>query len=117
MRQRLRFTLIFAARISHHSIDNNVKFFTQTQTQAHSVNGPLVSTAYANQSVSSQVPYSLSYSYYETRHGGLIIFAISVIRSIFSLSSSFFQKSRSSQFTHQKENRGLLAQTNKKILC
>ena len=30
MRVRLRFTLIFAARISHHSIDNNVKMFTQT---------------------------------------------------------------------------------------
>ena len=36
---RLRFTLIFAAKISHHSIDNNVKIFTQTQT--HIVNGAL----------------------------------------------------------------------------
>ena len=38
MRLRLRFTLIFAAKISHHSIDNSDKF---TQTQMHSVNGPL----------------------------------------------------------------------------
>ena len=39
MRLRLRFTLIFAAKIYHHSIDNNIIIFTQTQT--HSVNGPL----------------------------------------------------------------------------
>ena len=38
MRVRLRFTLIYAARIFYHSIYNNVKMFTQTQT--HSVNGP-----------------------------------------------------------------------------
>ena len=38
MRMRLRFTLIFAAKISHHSIDNNVNIFTQRQM--HSVNGP-----------------------------------------------------------------------------
>ena len=31
MRLRLRFTLIYAARSSHNSIDSNVKMFTQTQ--------------------------------------------------------------------------------------
>ena len=31
---RLRFTMIFAARISYHSIDNNVKMFMQTQTHS-----------------------------------------------------------------------------------
>ena len=36
MHLRLRFTIIFAAKISHHSIDNNVKIFMQM----HSVNGP-----------------------------------------------------------------------------
>ena len=41
MRLHLHCTLIFAAKISHHSIDNNVKIFTQTQIQTHSVNGPL----------------------------------------------------------------------------
>ena len=40
MRLRLRFTFIFAAKIPHHSIDNNVNIFVQTQTQKHSVNGP-----------------------------------------------------------------------------
>ena len=40
MRVNLHFTLIFAARTSHQSIDNNVKMFTQTQT--HTVNGPLI---------------------------------------------------------------------------
>ena len=40
-RMRLRFTLIFAANISHHSTDNIVKLFTQMQMQTHSVNGPL----------------------------------------------------------------------------
>ena len=39
VRLHLRFTLIFAAKISRHSIDNNVKMLTQTQTQ--SVNGSL----------------------------------------------------------------------------
>ena len=32
MRLRLHFTLIFVARISHQSIDNNVKIFLQMQT-------------------------------------------------------------------------------------
>ena len=40
MRVRLRFTFIFAAKISHPSIDNNVKLFTLTHT--HSVNEPLI---------------------------------------------------------------------------
>ena len=38
MRLLSRFTLIFAAKIPHHSIDNNVKIFRQTQT--HNVNEP-----------------------------------------------------------------------------